>query len=167
MDRVLVFGTSDGGSIPSRGTKKFHMKPNQIQISKIPKNVSHVTSTLEDAGFEVYLVGGCVRDLIMGREPKDWDLTTNARPEQIIGLFEKTVYENSFGTVGVCIPTQGDVSRETSQTDVSHETQIEPNIKDIAINPMTETQKYDIIEVTPYRIAVSYTHLTLPTNREV
>ena len=53
-------------------------------ISKIPKEVSHVTQALEKAGFEAYLVGGCVRDLIMKREPNDWDVTTNANPEQII-----------------------------------------------------------------------------------
>ena len=47
-------------------------------IQKIPKEVSHVTSTLERAGFEAYLVGGCVRDLLMDKEPKDWDITTNA-----------------------------------------------------------------------------------------
>ena len=79
-------------------------------IKKIPKEVSHVTKTLEKAGFEAYLVGGCVRDLIMGRVPKDWDVTTNAKPEQIIGLFEKTVYENKFGTVAVIHET---VSQET------------------------------------------------------
>ena len=61
-------------------------------IAKIPPEVSHVTDTLEKAarpnasggqGFEAYLVGGCVRDLILGREPKDWDVTTNAKPEEI------------------------------------------------------------------------------------
>ncbi|MEO5635401.1 MAG: HD domain-containing protein [Candidatus Paceibacterota bacterium] len=69
--------------------------------SKIPKEVSHVTNTLEKAGFEAYLVGGCVRDLIMDRKPNDWDVTTSATPEQIMKLFEKTVYENDFGTVAV------------------------------------------------------------------
>src|SRR3989338_1396414 len=78
--------------------------------AKIPKEVSHVTEILEKAGFEAYLVGGCVLDLVMGLEPKDWDVTTNAKPEQIIGLFEKTVYENEFGTVAVI---QENVSRET------------------------------------------------------
>ena len=72
-------------------------------IVKIPKEVTHVTETLESNGFSSYLVGGCVRDLIMGREPKDWDITTNARPEEIIALFEKTIYENRFGTVGVVV----------------------------------------------------------------
>jgi tRNA nucleotidyltransferase/poly(A) polymerase len=79
-------------------------------INKIPQEVSHVTETLEKAGFEVYLVGGCVRDLLMDKEPKDWDITTNAKPDQIIGLFEKTVYENIFGTVAII---NKDVSQET------------------------------------------------------
>lgn len=70
-------------------------------LSKIPEEVTHVTKTLENAGFEAYFVGGCVRDLIIGREPKDWDITTNATPEQIISLFEETFYENNYGTVGV------------------------------------------------------------------
>ncbi len=67
----------------------------------IPKPVSHVTKALTDAGFEAYLVGGCVRDLFMAKIPKDWDVATNAIPEQIVGLFPKTFYENKFGTVSV------------------------------------------------------------------
>ncbi|MBI2631295.1 HD domain-containing protein [Candidatus Nomurabacteria bacterium] len=108
-------------------------------IEKIPKEVSHVTQTLEGAGFEAYLVGGCVRDLILGKEPKDWDVTTNAIPEQIIGLFEKTVYENTFGTVGVCVPC------ETSGGEVTH-----------------ETSEYVIIEVTPYRLEAKYSDFRHP-----
>jgi len=115
-------------------------------IPQIPKEVSHVTEALEKAGFEAYLVGGCVRDLIMGREPKDWDATTNATPEQIIGLFEKTVYENSFGTVGVCIPlVDGLVSRETPLSDV-----------------IRETSEYFIVEVTPYRLEAKYSDFRHP-----
>ncbi len=67
----------------------------------IPNEVSYVTKTLEKAGFEAYLIGGCVRDLVLKKKPKDWDITTNATPEQIIPLFKKTFYENHFGTVGV------------------------------------------------------------------
>jgi poly(A) polymerase/tRNA nucleotidyltransferase (CCA-adding enzyme) len=67
----------------------------------IPPEVARVTETLEKAGFKAYLVGGCVRDLILGREPKDWDVTTDAIPEKIIGLFSHTFYENDYGTVGV------------------------------------------------------------------
>ena len=67
----------------------------------IPREVSRITKTLEKAGFESYLIGGCVRDMLLDKEPKDWDITTNAKPEQIISLFEKTFYENEYGTVGV------------------------------------------------------------------
>ncbi|MCR4334416.1 MAG: HD domain-containing protein [Patescibacteria group bacterium] len=68
---------------------------------KIPEEVSNVTSTLEKAGFEAYIIGGCTRDLLLNRNPKDWDITTNAKPEEIIKLFPKTFYENTYGTVGV------------------------------------------------------------------
>jgi len=109
-----------------------------INNSKIPTYVTHVTTTLEKAGFEAFLVGGCVRDLLMDRGPKDWDITTNATPEDIIPLFEKTVYENTFGTVAVCVPrvTSGNVTHETSE--------------------------YDIIEVTPYRIEAKYSDFRHP-----
>ncbi|MBP9760083.1 MAG: HD domain-containing protein [Candidatus Pacebacteria bacterium] len=70
-------------------------------IFNIPSEVTRVTETLKNAGFEAYLVGGCVRDLIVGKEPKDWDVTTNAHPDQIQALFEETYYNNDYGTVGV------------------------------------------------------------------
>ncbi len=67
----------------------------------IPEEVLAVSQKLKNTGFEAYLIGGCVRDLFLGRKPKDWDVTTNAVPDQIQSLFEKTYYENNFGTVGV------------------------------------------------------------------
>lgn len=67
----------------------------------IPKEISEIVEKLEKAGFEAFLVGGCTRDILLGKEPKDWDITTNATPEEIIPLFEKTFYENIYGTVGV------------------------------------------------------------------
>lgn len=73
----------------------------KIEKFQIPEPVSRVTRTLEEAGFEAYLVGGCVRDLFMGRIPKDWDVATNAKPDEITPLFPKTFYENEFGTVAV------------------------------------------------------------------
>jgi len=67
----------------------------------IPPEIKKVSETLRNAGFESYLVGGCVRDLLISREPKDWDITTNATPEEIQPLFGETFYENTYGTVGV------------------------------------------------------------------
>lgn len=74
---------------------------NKTLHAKIPDEVSHVTETLAKGGFEAYLIGGCTRDLILGKKPKDWDVTTNATPEEIVKLFPKTFYENNYGTVGV------------------------------------------------------------------
>lgn len=73
----------------------------QLGSSQIPKEVLAVTERLEAAGYEAWVVGGCVRDLILKRIPNDWDVTTNATPEQIQGLFEHTYYTNTFGTVGI------------------------------------------------------------------
>ena len=70
-------------------------------VDNIPKQIEKVAETLKEGGFEAYLVGGCVRDSLLGRKPRDWDIATNALPEQIIALFEKSHYENSFGTVTV------------------------------------------------------------------
>lgn len=67
----------------------------------VPLEVREVTEKLREAGFEAYLVGGCVRDLLLNKKPKDWDVTTNAAPEQIQALFPDSFYENDFGTVGV------------------------------------------------------------------
>ncbi len=68
---------------------------------KIPPEVQKVLQTLADNGHEAFVVGGCVRDLLLGKTPKDWDVTTNARPEDIQKIFPEHVYENTFGTVGV------------------------------------------------------------------
>ncbi len=67
----------------------------------VPEAVGKVARGLRKAGFEAYLVGGCVRDMIIGRTPKDWDVTTNATPEDIQKIFPDSFYENDFGTVGV------------------------------------------------------------------
>jgi len=67
----------------------------------VPNEVSAVATSLEKAGFEAYFVGGCVRDLLLKKTPNDWDLATNANPEEIQGVFPHTFYENDYGTVGV------------------------------------------------------------------
>jgi tRNA nucleotidyltransferase (CCA-adding enzyme) len=75
--------------------------PKKTLHSHIPSEVANVAKTLENKGFEAFLVGGCTRDIILGKKPKDWDIATNATPDEIIALFPKTFYENKFGTVGV------------------------------------------------------------------
>lgn len=70
----------------------------------IPEQALDVLKTLEDAGYEAHLVGGCVRDLLRGKEPGDWDMTTSARPEQMMALFGARALPTGLrhGTVTVC-----------------------------------------------------------------
>jgi len=94
----------------------------------IPDPVLEVAKTLENKGFSAYLVGGCVRDSLMNRSPKDWDITTDAKPEDIVAAFPKTVYENKFGTVTVVNENLGEGESRTLKN----------------------------IEVTPYRREATY-----------
>ena len=68
---------------------------------QIPAPVRHLLETLWGGGQAAYVVGGCLRDAVLGREPADWDLTTDAPPERIQELFPRSLYENRFGTVVV------------------------------------------------------------------
>lgn len=68
----------------------------------IPVNAEKILRVLEKQGFEAFIVGGCVRDSILGRRPDDWDITTSARPEQVKALFRRTVDTGlKHGTVTV------------------------------------------------------------------
>lgn len=69
----------------------------------IPDHILIISASLKRAGYEAYVVGGSVRDILMAKEPKDWDIATNARPDQVLGLFIGAKYENIFGTV--IVPT--------------------------------------------------------------
>lgn len=75
---------------------------------RVPSEVRTVAEGLRAGGFEAYLVGGCVRDLLLDRAPKDWDVTTNAKPEDIQRLFPESFYENDFGTVGIKTDSEDD-----------------------------------------------------------
>jgi tRNA nucleotidyltransferase (CCA-adding enzyme) len=101
-----------------------------VFFQNVPKNVRMVSAILQHAGFEAYLVGGCVRDHLMGNVPNDYDITTNATPEQIISLFPRTFYENTYGTVGVVTAPESELDQEII--------------------------KKSIIEVTPYRLEAEY-----------
>jgi len=107
-------------------------------LSKIPSQVIEVLEKIEKKGFEAYIVGGCVRDLLSQKMPKDWDCATNATPQQIVEIFPDSFYENEFGTVGV---------------------KVEPFIASGLIDPKKE---HDVIEVTTYRIESQYSDRRRP-----
>lgn len=71
---------------------------------KLPKKIEYVLKSITDNGFEAYIVGGCVRDMLMGKAPHDFDITTSAMPEEIQNIFEKTVPTGiKHGTITVII----------------------------------------------------------------
>ncbi|MFZ2188433.1 MAG: CCA tRNA nucleotidyltransferase [Candidatus Moraniibacteriota bacterium] len=111
------------------------MKKEKLTKFDVPAQIISVMEKLEKAGFEANVVGGCVRDLLLGSAPKDWDVATNARPEEVQGLFPDSVYENEFGTVGIKIRSQESV-------DSNQEAQ--------------KKEVVEVVEVTTYRIESSY-----------
>jgi len=90
----------------------------------IPKEVKLVIDKLRKSNFDAYIVGGCVRDLLQNKEPEDWDITTNAKPEEIQKVFPKSFYENRFLTV-------------TTQTESQ-----DPKLKEIEITTYRSEAKY-------------------------
>lgn len=74
----------------------------------LPKQVKKIIETLEQAGYEAYAVGGCIRDSVLGRKPNDWDITTSARPLETKALFRRTVDTGlKHGTVTVLMDGEG------------------------------------------------------------
>src|SRR3989344_5580964 len=66
---------------------------------QLPESVHEILEKFTKAGYEIYIVGGAVRDIFMGRFTNDWDFTTNATPEEILKVIPGGLYNNQFGTV--------------------------------------------------------------------
>ncbi|KKS01477.1 MAG: PolyA polymerase family protein [Candidatus Yanofskybacteria bacterium GW2011_GWA2_41_22] len=82
----------------------------------LPKEIKNIIEELEKSDFEGYAVGGCVRDLIMGKKPNDWDIATNAKPEEIQKVFPDSFYANKFGTVTVKTESKDESLKEVQIT---------------------------------------------------
>lgn len=97
----------------------------------VPPPIIQVVKTLKKADFQVFLVGGPVRNLLLERSVKDWDFTTNATPDQILKLFPDAFYDNSFGTVGVVVnkdtPDQSVVEVTTFRTEQGYSDRRHPD----------------------------------------
>lgn len=135
----------------------------------IPLFVQKALEMLTQEGFGAFLVGGCVRDLLLRKEPKDWDITTNAKPEDIERVFTsagyKTFYENAFGTVTVIIDDtpieitpyrlEGKYSDKRHPDEIQWAKTLEEDLarRDFTINAMAITTNdlrpttYDIIDL--------------------
>ena len=92
---------------------------------KISKEIESVVGKLEKKGFQAYLVGGCVRDLLLSVDPKDWDVATNAKPEEIEKIFPKSFINNKFGTVTIGEIEITPFRTEEKYTDKRHPDKVE------------------------------------------
>ena len=84
----------------------MNQPPLPTRIASYPAAVRIVIGKLREAGYDAYMVGGCVRDALLGREPHDWDVTTSADPEEILRTFEafRTIPTGlKHGTVSILI----------------------------------------------------------------
>ena len=127
---------------------------------KIPKEVNYILETLFDAGYEAYVVGGCVRDSVLGKEPDDWDITTNALPLEVKSLFKRTVDTGlQHGTITVMRGNEG-YEVTTYRTDgkysdgrhpdkVTFVPSLEEDLKrrDFTINAMAYNDKAGLIDL--------------------
>lgn len=129
-------------------------------IIKLPEDVNYIISRLEAAGYEGYAVGGCVRDSLLGREPKDWDITTSADPTVVKSLFRRTIDTGiEHGTVTVMLQENGyEVTTyriDGKYSDGRHPEKVTftPNLKedllrrDFTINAMAYNDKQGLVDM--------------------
>jgi len=101
---------------------------------QIPKEIQNIIQKLRKADYAAFIVGGCVRDLLLDKKPKDWDITTNAKPKEIQKIFPNSFYENKFGTVGIKTDSEDETLKvvevttyriESKYTDKRHPDKVE------------------------------------------
>ena len=127
---------------------------------EIPEKAKYIIKTISDAGYEAYVVGGCVRDSILGREPGDWDITTSAKPEQVKALFRRTIDTGiQHGTVTVMLDKEGfEVTTyriDGKYEDSRHpkEVTFTPNLvedlkrRDFTINAMAYNEEVGLVDI--------------------
>ncbi len=135
---------------------------------QIAKEVLQIAAILHANKYKAYLVGGCLRDLLTDVPPKDWDIATDALPEQVHLLFPDSVYENSFGTVGVKTesmdPTCKIIEVTTFRTEGSYSDKRRPDEVKFVKTIEEDLARRDF---TVNAMAVDLTHnLELITNNE-
>lgn len=126
-------------------------------VKLIPQEILSIYKKFQDAGFEAYFVGGCVRNLLLKKEVKDWDFTTNATPEEILKLFPDGFYDNKFGTVGIPITFPVILGRTTLRP-----TPESPSGKVMRDSGQSQNDKKQIVEITTFRTEHGYSDRRRP-----
>lgn len=129
-------------------------------VLDMPDKVAFIIDTLYDAGYEAYAVGGCVRDSLLGKEPKDWDITTSASPYQVKDLFHRTFDTGiEHGTVTVLLDKDAfEVTTyriDGKYSDARHPSEVKftPNLsedllrRDFTINAMAYNYKTGLVDM--------------------
>lgn len=127
---------------------------------KLPPRVSRIIHTLQAHGYEAFAVGGCVRDTVLGRVPDDWDITTSARPQEVKGLFTRTVDtglihgtvtvllgDDSFEVTTYRIDGRYEDHRHPSQVRFSAELAEDLRRRDLTINAMAYNQEQGLVDL--------------------
>ncbi len=127
---------------------------------RYPRNVKTIIDTLQEAGYEAYAVGGCVRDSYLGLTPNDWDITTNALPTDVKKLFRRTVDIGiEHGTVKVMIGPEGyeittyridgeyEDNRHPKQVKYTAELREDLRRRDFTINAMAYSEKTGLVDL--------------------
>ncbi|MCI9385586.1 MAG: HD domain-containing protein [Lachnospiraceae bacterium] len=113
-----------------------------IQI-QLPEKVQFIISRLEQAGYEAYAVGGCVRDSLLGRQPHDWDVTTSAKPMQVKEAFRHTIDTGiQHGTVTVMLDHEG-FEVTTYRIDGEYEDSRHPKEVTFTVNLVEDLKRRD------------------------
>lgn len=127
---------------------------------EIPKHANYIIKTLQHHGYEAYIVGGCVRDAVLGRTPSDWDITTSAKPLQIKSIFQKTIDTGlKHGTVIVLMEKEpfevttyridGTYEDHRRPNDVTFTTNLREDLmrRDFTINAMAYNEKDGLVDM--------------------
>ena len=127
---------------------------------KIPEKIKFVLDTLTQNGYEAYIVGGCLRDSLLGLTPSDYDVTTSAKPQEIIGLFDKTVPTGiKHGTVTVIIEnepievttfrTEGEYKDSRHPQNVKFVTDLSEDLsrRDFTVNAMAYNETAGLVDL--------------------
>ena len=129
-------------------------------MQEFPAKVRTIISRLQDAGYEAYAVGGCVRDSYMGRIPNDWDITTNALPAQVKEIFRRTIDVGiEHGTVKVMMGNDGyevttyridgeyEDSRHPKEVTFTSDLAEDLRRRDFTINAMAYSEKTGLVDL--------------------
>lgn len=139
----------------------MHMSALNVYI-ELPGNVRFILHMLREAGHEAYVVGGCVRDSIMGREPHDWDICTSAKPEQVIEIFNHykviptglkhgtvTIMKNDKPYEITTYRVDGEYDDARHPKDVTFTTSLEEDLsrRDFTMNALAYNNNNDLVDL--------------------